>query len=85
MRIKNKKSGVHSSKKKNKKIVEIGASEDTGQAFAVILFAVSILLASFILIKGIHFWNFIHNIILGLFGVASILWPILLIYVDIIT
>lgn len=90
MRIKHKKSDGHSSKRKNgksqsAKMAEIGTSEDTGQEFAIILFAVSILLASFILIKGTHFWNFIHNIILGLFGVASILWPILLIYVAIIT
>ena len=87
MRIKHKKSDIHSSKRKSGKSqnAKIEASEDTGQAFAVILFAVSILLASFILIRGIHFWNFIHNIILGLFGVASILWPILLVYVAVIT
>lgn len=90
MRTKYKKSGIHSSKQERGRRKNIGVSksevtEDNSQIFAVVLFAVSILLASLILVKGAHFWTFIHNVILGMFGVTSILWPILLIYVATIT
>ena len=51
------------------------------QITSVILFATSIFLDCVILIKGEHFWTFLHNFILGMFGVSSFLWPIILIYV----
>lgn len=55
------------------------------QMLAVILFAVSILMACLVLIKGDHVWLWVHNILLGLFGNCAILWPILLLYIAIVT
>ena len=51
------------------------------QITSVILFATSIFLDCVILIKGEHLWTFLHNFILGMFGVSSFLWPIILVYV----
>ena len=55
------------------------------QINAVVLFAVSILLGCLVLIEGDHFWNMIHKVILGLFGTCAIVWPILLLYISIVT
>lgn len=51
------------------------------QITSVILFATSIFLDCVILIKGEHVWTFLHNFVLGMFGVSSFLWPIILVYV----
>lgn len=68
---------------KSKKSTNLNESElkTKNQITSVILFATSIFLDCVILIKGEHFWTFLHNFILGLFGVSSFLWPIILIYV----
>ncbi len=50
------------------------------QAFSILLFSLSVLLTFIILIQGENLWRIIHNVILGLFGVCAILWPILLTY-----
>ena len=54
------------------------------QVVAVVLFAVSILLACLVLIPGDHVWRLAHDVVLGLFGFLSILWPILLGYVSVL-
>ena len=55
------------------------------QADAVILFAASILMFCLVLITGDNVWHFIHNVLLGLFGNCAILWPVLLLYISIMT
>lgn len=50
------------------------------QEISILLFASSILLSCLILIKGENVWTFLHNFILGLFGVSALLLPILLCY-----
>lgn len=67
-------------KKKNTSLTE-SELKTKNQITSVILFATSIFLDCVILIKGEHVWTFLHNFILGLFGVSSFLWPIILIYV----
>lgn len=57
----------------------------SNQVSSVIIFAVSIFLFCSVLIKGENVWFFLHNFILGLFGEAAILWPLLLLYVAITT
>lgn len=73
----------HSTKSYKKKNTNLTESElkTKNQITSVILFATSIFLDCVILIKGEHVWTFLHNFILGLFGVSSFLWPIILIYV----
>lgn len=55
------------------------------QVNAVIMFAASILMVFLILIPGDHIWLWCHNVLLGLFGVCAIIWPILLFYISIVT
>ncbi|QAT51283.1 DNA translocase FtsK [Caproiciproducens sp. NJN-50] len=61
------------------------ANKQRNQISAVILFACSILMFCLVLISGDHVWRWFHNILLGLFGSWAILWPILLLYISIIT
>lgn len=55
------------------------------QISAIIMFATAILIGCFVLITGDHIWHWCHNVLLGLFGNCAILWPILLLYISIIT
>ena len=55
------------------------------QMKAVFLFAGAILSIFLILIPGENIWAWLHNLILGIFGGWAILWPILLIYVSVVT
>lgn len=55
------------------------------QTIAILLFSFSIILLCLIIAPGENLWNSIHTFIWGLFGNASILWPLLLIYVSIAT
>ncbi len=48
--------------------------------WSTVLFALGVLIAAFAIIKGESVWLGIHNIILGLFGVATFLVPVVLIY-----
>ncbi|MFU0833204.1 MAG: Cell division protein FtsK/SpoIIIE [Oscillospiraceae bacterium] len=61
------------------------ANKQRSQIYAVILFACSILMFCLVLISGEHIWHWFHNVLLGLFGSWAILWPILLLYISIIT
>lgn len=55
------------------------------QVMAVVLFAMSLFLFSLVLIDGESVWRWLHNVVLGLFGFSAILWPILMLYVSIMT
>ncbi len=55
------------------------------QINAVLMFAASLLMIFLVLIPGDHIWLWCHNVLLGLFGVCAIIWPILLFYISIVT
>lgn len=55
------------------------------QTFAIIMFAVAIFLFCLVLIPGENVWNSLHMVLMGMFGPCSILWPILLTYISIVT
>ena len=53
---------------------------ENNQLWSIILFALGILTALMVLVKGTKGWLTLHNLILGLFGVAAFLIPVILIY-----
>lgn len=55
------------------------------QVRAVILFAVSVLLFCLVLVPGESLWLWFHELLPGLFGIWAILWPVLLMYIAVIT
>lgn len=55
------------------------------QVRAIVLFAAAILMGCMILIPGESVWHWFHDLFMGLFGTWAILWPILLIYVAVMT
>ena len=61
------------------------AIRQRNQRYAIIQFAAAILIGCFVLITGDHVWRWCHNVLLGLFGNCAILWPILLLYISIVT
>ena len=61
------------------------AARQRNQRLAIVEFAAAILTACFVLITGDHVWRWCHNALLGLFGSCAILWPILLLYISIVT
>ncbi len=44
----------------------------------VVIFAVAVFIFCLVIIPGENLWLYMHNFIFGLFGVCSILWPVLL-------
>lgn len=83
---KNKTSQTRSRKPKaSNELRDAQAVKQRSQIFAVILFAAAILTGCFVLITGDNVWHWCHNLLLGLFGNCAILWPILLLYISIIT
>ena len=69
--------------KKRSQPRDVEALRHRNQIVAVILFAAAILLACLVLIPGDNVWRWVHDVILGLFGFFSILWPILLGYISV--
>lgn len=55
------------------------------QTLAIALLFIAALLFFVVLISGESVWNYAHKFILGLFGIISIAWPLLLAYVSITT
>lgn len=51
----------------------------------IIVFCCSILMFFIVLVPGENIWLFLHNLVLGLFGNCSILFPLFLLYVSIIS
>lgn len=87
-KTKSKDSGVGGKKGRNttmgKKDKESPWGDFGRQAGSIILFGVSVLMLFMVFIKGESVWLSIHNFILGLFGICSILWPVLLLYISIL-
>lgn len=55
------------------------------QRRAVVLFASAIFLGCLVLIPGDNLWKWAHGVVLGLFGGWAFLWPVLMIYVAVVT
>ncbi len=55
------------------------------QMSAIILFAVSIFILCVTLIPGGNVWEALQGIIFGLFGVCAFVWPLILLYIAIMT
>lgn len=55
------------------------------QIRAVVLFACAIFLGCLALIEGDSLWKWAHNALLGIFGGWAVLWPVLMIYVAVVT
>lgn len=72
-------------KTKSKPIRDAETVRQRNQVSAVVLFAVSILMACLVLIPGDHLWRWAHQAMLGLFGSCAIAWPILILYISIVT
>ena len=68
-----------------RKAQDLQAVRQRNQRYAVIQFAAAILIGCFVLIPGVHVWRWCHNVLLGLFGNCAVLWPILLLYISVIT
>src|SRR5574344_2108343 len=66
-----------------KKAVEV--KKLNPQIKALIFCAVAVILGAFIIIKGENIWSAIRGFIFGLFGIGSILLPVMFIYLAIIT
>ncbi len=54
------------------------------QTAAVLLFAGAILLLCLALIKGANLWLWLHNLVMGLFGVCAYILPVLMGYIAVI-
>ncbi len=55
------------------------------QIRAVVLFACAILLFCLTVIEGDNLWRWAHGAVLGIFGRWALLWPVLMIYVAVVT
>ena len=53
---------------------------ESNQLWSILLFALGILTALMVLVKGSKGWLALHNLILGVFGIAAFLIPVILIY-----
>ncbi len=54
------------------------------QTTSVLLFALAIFLTCVVVIEGANVWAWIHNLLLGLFGICAYLLPVLLVYIAIV-
>lgn len=63
--------------KSNKKAAP---QNESNQLWSIILFALGILSALMVLVRGTKGWLALHNLLLGLFGIAAFLIPVILIY-----
>ena len=54
------------------------------QMWAVVLFALGLLLGAFTLIEGGRLWRGIHNFLFGMFGISGYFWAPLLIYIALV-
>ena len=55
------------------------------QMRAVVMFACAIFLGCLVLIPGDNLWRWAHDAVLGIFGSWAVLWPVLIIYVAVVT
>ena len=61
------------------------AIRQRNQMRAVVMFASAIFLGCLVLIPGDSLWKWAHGVVLGMFGSWALLWPVLMIYVAVIT
>lgn len=54
------------------------------QTAAILLFAGAVLLLCLALIKGANLWMWLHNLVMGLFGVCAYILPVLMGYIAVI-
>lgn len=54
------------------------------QMAAVLVFAGAILLFCLAIIRGDHLWLWLHNLVMGLFGVCAYILPVLMIYIAVV-
>ena len=71
--------------KENKKKLEDEEESFSVQKKSIILFASAILMFLVVLYPGENLWTVLHLFVIGLFGILSILLPIMLIYFGIVT
>ena len=71
--------------REQQRLRDLERAKQRNQVFAVVLFAAAILMACLVLIPGESIWAWLHGQLLGLFGVCAIFWPILLLYISIVT
>ncbi len=71
-----------SSKRPTKAELEAKQANDK-VLWSTVLFAAGILIAAFAAVEGESAWYSVHNLILGLFGIATVLVPVILIYASI--
>lgn len=67
---------------------ELARIKQRNQLTALILFALSIFIGCLVLLPGEpggFVWLWMHNQLMGLFGTCSIMWPILLLYISVVT
>ena len=62
-----------------------GRSQAAQSDFSDIAFCLVHFMACLVLIEGDHVWLWLHNLLMGLFGTCAILWPVLLLYISIVT
>lgn len=55
------------------------------QTKALLLAAIAVIFFSLIFVKGANVWTALHNFVLGMFGNFAILWPMLLLYVALVS
>ena len=55
------------------------------QVRAVVLFACAVFVGCLSIVEGDSLWKWAHNALLGLFGGWAVLWPVLMVYVAVIT
>ena len=66
--------------------VEKSPSASSKSSINTVLFlALSLFLFSLVLVRGDSFWSKAHDLFLGSFGVSSLLWPALFMYVSILS
>ena len=53
---------------------------ENNQLWSILLFALGVLTALMVLVKGTNGWLALHNLLLGTFGIAAFLIPVILIY-----
>ncbi len=71
--------------KEQQRLRELEHIRQRNQVMAVVLFAVAILMGCLVLIPGEAIWLWVHDQLMGLFGVCAIFWPILLLYIAVVT
>lgn len=82
------KQGRPAQKTQSSKAVHKAPAEDSTarkQFSAIVLFSVSLLLICLVFIKGGGLWGYGRNLMFGLFGFTSYIWPLILIYIAVMT